>query len=128
MTSNDCKSTHSLAPEQFCEGGYPQIVSLEKVADYLGLSFTELARMVNFDSTSAQLHPSSPDIQKLLRDILRALSLAGETFESSNSAVRWLVDARIPAFRNETALIRICRGRIEGVIQYLHSIGSGYVG
>src|SRR5690348_18311469 len=116
------KPTHSLAIQQFCEGPDSRLVSPEKVASHLGLSVVELARVAQIDPNAVQLRPSSTDVQRILREIIQVLSLAGEIFESSGSAIDWLLSDKVSAFKDETALTFICQDRTEDVILYLHSI------
>src|SRR5690348_9746854 len=99
MVRNSGKSTYSLAIEQFCEDLNSLVVSPEKVATYLGLSADELAEAAQTDPSAMRHQPSSPEIQRLLRDIVRILSVASAIFESNDSAVRWLVNEKISAFR-----------------------------
>lgn len=71
---------------------------------------------------------SSPELETVLRDVLRVLSAAsgiGETIEHSFS---WFRDQPIAAFEGLTAASLVAQGRADAVVRYLASIESGFVG
>jgi len=67
-------------------------------------------------------------LQNLLRDSLRGLSAAYSITQDRKSAIDWFCSGTVPEFENRAVKELIVNGKIDAVLMYLSSIGSGSSG
>jgi len=103
-------------------------LSPSKVAQSLNLPLGELATAAGVHRNTLTARPQSPRVQAFLRDTLRVLNAAKETFGEDDLPIAWLLNEPLPVFRHKTAFALIEAGRTEDVINYLDSIAAGFGG
>lgn len=103
-------------------------LSAAYLADVLGLQQQDLAALAGVHRNTLRTHPESPKLQATLRDLVRVLSAAMATQPDLERALFLVKNQPIPAFRHKTLLQLVQDGRVEDAIDYLESIGSGFVG
>ncbi|MFC4161994.1 hypothetical protein [Chitinimonas lacunae] len=98
------------------------------VANILGLQQQELADLARVHRNTLRTHPESPRVQAMLRDVMRVLSAASAIQPDIKRAIFMIHNEPIPAFRHKTLWQLVQEGRTEDAIDYLESIGAGFVG
>src|SRR3569623_770820 len=89
--------------EQFLEAPGRPYLSPNKVATRLAMQLGDLAASAHVHRNTLRAHPESPKVQSLLRNIVRAISAAEAAFGDRETAIAWLMNEPIPAFRHVTA-------------------------
>ena len=115
-----------IAP--FLDESSSLLLSPVKIASALSLQLQELADSAHVHRNTLSSRPQSPKVQALLKNIMRVLSAATETFGDHDIALTWTRNEPVPAFRHKTAIDLIREGRTEDVISYLDSISAGFIG
>jgi len=119
---------NALSITQFLDSPGSPFLSPKKVAQGLHLQVNELAESAHVHRNTLTARPQSPKLQELLRAYVRVISAATEAFGDRATAVTWIRNEAVPAFRHKTPLELVNEGRIEAVLSYLDSIESGFVG
>ena len=102
--------------------------SASRIASILGLQQQELAELAGVHRNTLRIHPESPRLQSVLRDLMRVLSAATAMEPDPQRAIFLIKNEPIPAFRHKTLLQLVQEGRAEDAIDYLESVGAGFVG
>jgi hypothetical protein len=102
--------------------------SATRIANALDLQYQELATLAGVHRNTLRTHPESPRLQAALRDLMRVLSAAVAVQPDTERAYFMVKNEPIPAFRHKTLLQLVQEGRAEDAIDYLESIGAGFVG
>lgn len=118
----------ALAITQFLESPGSPFLSPKKIAQRLSLQVNDLAESAHVHRNTLSARPQSPKVQELLRNILRVISAASDTFGDRDTAIAWMMNEPIQAFRHKTAYSLVAEGRTDDVVLYLDSIASGFVG
>lgn len=116
------------AATPFLESPDSPFLSPKKIAQRLSLQISDLADSAHVHRSTFSAHPHSSKVQEFLRNILRVISAATDTFGSRETAIIWMMNDPIPAFRTKTAYNLVTEGRVDDVVEYLDSIASGFVG
>lgn len=103
-------------------------LSPAKIAKALSIQTQVLADSAHVHRNTLSARPQSPKVQALLQSILRVLSAATEAFGDRNTAIAWMRNEPVPAFRHKTALDLVREGRADAVVSYLESVSAGFVG
>lgn len=103
-------------------------LSAVNLANVLGLQQQDLAALAGVHRNTVRTHPESPKLQAALRDLMRVLSAAMAVQPDFERALFLVKNQPIPSFRHKTILQLVQDGRTEDAIDYLESIGSGFVG
>lgn len=98
------------------------------VAELFGLQLQDLAALAAVHRNTIRTHPNTPKLQAALRNLMRVLSAASVVQPDRNRALFLIKNAPIPAFRHKTILQLVAEGRTEDAVDYLESVGSGFVG
>lgn len=98
------------------------------VAELFGLQLQDLAALAAVHRNTIRTHPNTPKLQAVLRNLIRVLSAASVVQPDRNRALFLIKNAPIPAFRHKTILQLVAEGRTEDAVDYLESVGSGFVG
>ena len=102
--------------------------SASRIASILGLQQQELAELAGVHRNTLRIHPESPRLQSVLRDLMRVLSAATAMEPDPQRAIFLIKNEPIPAFRHKTLLLLVQEGRAEDAIDYLESVSAGFVG
>lgn len=102
--------------------------SVSGIANILGLQQQELAELAGVHRNTLRIHPESPRLQSVLRDLMRVLSAATAMEPDPQRAIFLIKNEPIPTFRHKTLLQLVQEGRAEDAIDYLESVSAGFVG
>jgi hypothetical protein len=102
--------------------------SASGIAGILGLQQQELAELAGVHRNTLRIHPESPRLQSVLRDLMQVLSAAMAMEPDPQRAIFLIKNEPIPAFRHKTLLQLVQEGRTEDAIDYLESVSAGFVG
>jgi hypothetical protein len=103
-------------------------LSAANLANILGLQQQDLATLAGVHRNTLRTHPESPKLQATLRELMQVLSAAATVQPDFARALFLVKNHPIPAFRHKTLLQLVQDGRTDDAIDYLESIGSGFVG
>ncbi|MBB4730504.1 DNA-binding protein [Xanthomonas arboricola] len=98
------------------------------VAEVLGLQQQELAQLAGVHRNTMRLHPESPRVQALLRNLARVLTAMTQIQPDVTTAVYHIKNTPIPAFEFRTLFELIVAGRTDDVLAYVRSVSSGAAG
>ena len=113
---------------QFLDAPGSPFLSPKKIAQRLSLQIADLAESAHVHRNTFSARPQAPRVQELLRAIVRVISAATEAFGDGDTAIAWMRNEPVAAFRHKTAFDLVSEGRGEAVVTYLESISSGFVG
>ncbi|MGH8159266.1 MAG: DNA-binding protein [Rhodanobacter sp.] len=118
----------NLAITQFMDDDNVPFLSPKKVGAFLSLQLADLARGARVHRNTVTSYPHSPKVQALLRNLLAVRAAASEAFGDEGTAITWMINEPLAAFRFKTAFALVEDGRTDDVIAYLDTIASGFVG
>lgn len=98
------------------------------VAGVLGLQQQELARLAGVHRNTLRLHPDSPQVQAMLRNLARVLTAMTQIQPDVVTSVYHIKNTPIPAFDYRTLFEVIAGGRVEDALKYIRSVSSGAAG
>nr|WP_180166591.1 DNA-binding protein [Stenotrophomonas sp. SbOxS2]NYT99443.1 DNA-binding protein [Stenotrophomonas sp. SbOxS2] len=98
------------------------------IGEVLGLGQQELAQLAGVHRNTMRLHPDSPRVQALLRNLARVLTAMTQIQPDIVTAVYHIKNTPIPAFKYRTMFEVIVAGRTEDVLTYVRSASSGAAG
>lgn len=113
---------------QFRDAPGSPFLSPEKIARRLALPVGDLAESAQVHPNILSARPQAAKVQELLSAIVRVISAATEAFGNGDTAIAWMMNEPVAAFRHKTAFELVTDGRDEAVVNYLRSICSGFVG
>lgn len=103
-------------------------LSPSAVAEVLGLQQQELAKLAGVHRNTLRLHPDSPQVQAMLRNLARVLTAMTQVQPDVVTAVYHIKNTPIPAFQYRTLFEMIVARRIEDALTYIRSVSSGAAG
>jgi len=103
-------------------------LSATGVAELFGLQLQDLAALASIHRNTVRTHPNTPRLQAVLRDLMRVLSATSVVQPDRDRALFLIKNAPIPAFRHKTILQLVAEGRTDDAVDYLDSVGTGFVG
>lgn len=118
----------TLTITQFLESPTSRFLSPRKIAESFALQLGDVAEFAGVHRNTVTSRPQSPKVQALLRDFVRVVQAATETFGDREKAVAWMMNEPLSPFRYKTPLTLIRERRADDLIAYLDSIESGFVG
>ncbi|PPT76647.1 DNA-binding protein [Xanthomonas arboricola] len=104
------------------------ILSPTAMAGLLDLSQQELAELAGVHRNSLRVHPESPRVQDLLRNLSRLLVAMTQVQPDERQVVFHLKNTPIPAFEFATLLEVVKQGRTDDALTYLRTVASGAAG
>ena len=113
--------------ERFREPNTPYL-SPTRVGDIFGFRVQELAERARVHRNTPTARPQTPQLQKYLQEMVRALAVANEMTGDADRAAFLLRNEPLRAFGYKTADALVQEGRIEDVIAYLESLAGGAAG
>lgn len=103
-------------------------LSPTRAAEFFGFQVQEVAEGAHVHRNTVRERPSSPAVQKYLRDLLRVLSAAEAVTGDRRRAAFLIRNEPLRVFDHKTADQLIREGHAEDVIGYLESIAGGAAG
>ena len=103
-------------------------LSAARFGELFSLSTDEIASLAHVHVSTIVHAPDSERIQIYLHEIQRVIDAALEISPELNKVCFFLKNAPICSFGYRTALTMVSEGKAEPVLQYLHSVASGFVG
>jgi len=88
---------------QFLDAPGSPFLSPEKIARRLALQVSDLAESAQVHRNTLSARPQAPEVQELLRAIVRVISAATEAFGDGDTAIAWMMNEPVVAFRHKTA-------------------------
>lgn len=88
----------------------------------------QLATLAHVHRNTVSRMPSSPGLQKYLKDAIRVLAATADLSGDTDRALFWFQNHPIPAFDYQTADILVSQGRTNDVIDYIESLQAGSSG
>ena len=113
--------------ERFREPNTPYL-SPTRVGDIFGFRVQELAERARVHRNTPTARPQTPQLQKYLQEMVRALAVATEMTGDADRAAFLLRNEPLRAFGYKTADALVQEGRVEDVIAYLESLAGGAAG
>ena len=113
--------------EQMQEKGSPNL-SPTRGAERFAMQSQELAAHAGVHRNTLLKHPGAAKLQKYMRNLMRITSAASAVQPNIDSALFFVKNTPIPAFRHKTAFQLLDEGRTEDVVEYFASIESGFAG
>ncbi|PKV11286.1 DNA-binding protein [Xanthomonas prunicola] len=104
------------------------ILSPSAMAGLLDLSQQELAELAGVHRNSLRVHPESPRVQDLLRNLSRLLVAMAQVQPDERQVVFHLKNTPIPAFEFATLLEVVKQGRTDDALTYLRTVAAGAAG
>ena len=104
------------------------ILSPSAMAGLLDLSQQELAKLAGVHRNSLRVHPESPRVQDLLRNLSRLLVAMTQVQPDERQVVFYLKNTPIPAFEFATLLEVVKQGRTDDALTYLRTVEAGAAG
>ncbi|CCG38360.1 DNA-binding protein [Xanthomonas citri pv. mangiferaeindicae] len=104
------------------------ILSPSAMASLLDLSQQELADLAGVHRNSLRVHPESPRVQDLLRNLSRLLVAMAQVQPDERQVVFHLKNTPIPALEFATLLEVVKQGRTDDALTYLRTVAAGSAG
>lgn len=109
------------------EPGTPQI-SPARFAKRLSLEQQQLAILARVHRNTVNRMPSSPALQKFLREALRVIAAAADLNGDSQRALYWFRNQPIADFGYKTPETIVSEGKTDELVRYIEAIGAGSAG
>lgn len=113
--------SHALS---FAEPQSP-FLSPRRVSDLLGLTQSELARMIGVARNTLTAKASARKVDQALSPVVRILAMVSEMAGDEQRAAIWFKHQPIPGWAGRTAYDLVCDGKADRVLDYLEAVRSG---
>src|SRR5262245_60706038 len=113
-----------IAAARFGDSQSP-FLSARRVAEQLGLTLSELARLIGVARNTLTAKSSARKVDNALSPIVRILAMASEMAGDENRAVIWFKHQPIPGWAGKTACDLVGEGKADKVLSYLEAVRSG---
>ncbi|QRM46505.1 antitoxin Xre/MbcA/ParS toxin-binding domain-containing protein [Rhizobium sp. BG4] len=105
--------------------GQSAFLSARRVADQLGVTLAELAKLIGVARNTLTAKSSARKVDGALSNVVRILSMASEMAGDDNRAVIWFKHQPIPGWGGKTAFDLVGEGKSGKVLAYLEAVRSG---
>lgn len=105
--------------------GQSAFLSARRVADQLGVTLAELAKLIGVARNTLTAKSSARKVDGALSNVVRILSIASEMAGDDNRAVIWFKHQPIPGWAGKTAFDLVGDGKSDKVLAYLEAVRSG---
>lgn len=113
-----------IGAARFGDGQSP-FLSARRVAEQLGVTLAELARLIGVARNTLTAKSSARKVDGALSGVVRILSMAAEMAGDDSRAVIWFKHQPIPGWAGKTAFDLVGEGKTESVLSYLEAVRSG---
>lgn len=118
MTDTDITAVH------FADQRSP-FLSARLVADGLGVTLSELARLAGIARNTLTAKSSARKVDQALSPVVRIIAMASEMTGDEQRAVIWFKHQPIPGWAGKTAYDLVAEGKADKVLAYLEAVRSG---
>jgi hypothetical protein len=118
LTDTDMIATH------FADQRSP-FLSARRVADGLGVTLSELARLAGIARNTLTAKSSARKVDQALSPVVRIIAMASEMTGDEQRAVIWFKHQPIPGWAGKTAYDLVGEGKADKVLAYLEAVRSG---
>lgn len=118
MTDTDMTALH------FADDRSP-FLSARRVADGLGVTLSELARLAGLARNTLTAKSSARRVDQALSPVVRIIAMASEMAGDEQRAVIWFKHQPIPGWAGKTAFDLVGEGKADRVLAYLESVRAG---
>ena len=108
----------------FGESGSPYL-SAGRVAIQLGVSQSELAKLVGVARNTLAAKSGARKVDQALSPLVRILAMASEMSGDENRAAIWFKHQPIPGWAGKTAADLVREGKADKVLAYLEAVRAG---
>lgn len=109
---------------RYGEGGSP-FLSPRRLAERLGVTQSELARLVGIARNTLTAKSATRKVDAALSPIVRILTIATEMAGDEGRAVIWFKHQPLPGWAGKTAYDLVGESNAKGVLDYLEAVRSG---
>jgi uncharacterized protein (DUF2384 family) len=109
---------------RFSEGESP-FLSAHRLAEQLGLTQSELAKLVGVARNTLTAKSATRKVDAALSPVVRILTMATEMAGGESRAVIWFKHQPIPGWAGKTAYDLVGEGKADRVLTYLEAVRSG---
>ncbi|MEZ2126581.1 MULTISPECIES: antitoxin Xre/MbcA/ParS toxin-binding domain-containing protein [unclassified Sinorhizobium] len=113
-----------IAAARFGDSQSP-FLSARRVAEQLGLTLSELARLIGVARNTLTAKSSVRKVDNALSPVVRILAMASEMAGDESRAVIWFKHQPIPGWAGKTAYDLVGEGKADRVLAYLEAVRSG---
>lgn len=113
-----------IAASRFGDGQSP-FLSPRRVSEQLGVTLSELARLVGVARNTLTAKSSARKVDSALSQVVRILAMASEMAGDENRATIWFKHQPIPGWAGKTAYDLVSEGKSDKVLAYLEAVRSG---
>jgi uncharacterized protein (DUF2384 family) len=113
-----------IAAARFGDDQSP-FLSARRVAEQLGVTLSELAKLVGLARNTLTAKSSARKVDNALSNVVRILAMASEMAGGESRAVLWFKHQPIPGWAGKTAYDLVGEGKAERVLAYLEAVRSG---
>ncbi|OBZ92081.1 transcriptional regulator [Pararhizobium polonicum] len=112
------------AASRFGDGQSP-FLSAQRVWEQLGVTQSELARLIGVARNTLTAKSSARKVDSALSQVVRILAMASEMAGDENRATIWFKHQPIPGWAGKTAYDLVSEGKSDKVLAYLEAVRSG---
>jgi hypothetical protein len=117
-------TSFEIAATRFGDGQGP-FLSARRVSDQLGVTLSELARLIGVARNTLTAKSSARKVDHALSHVVRILAMASEMAGDENRAIIWFKHQPIPGWAGKTAYDLVGEGKADKVLAYLEAVRSG---
>lgn len=117
-------ATLEIAASRFGEA-QTSFLSARRVAQLLGVSLTELAKLIGVARNTLTAKTAARKVDAALSPIVRILAMAAEMAGDDQRAAIWFKHQPIPGWAGKTAHDLVGEGKADKVLSYLEAVRSG---
>jgi hypothetical protein len=116
--------TLEVTAARFGEARSP-FLSAPRVATLLGVTHSELARLVGVARNTLTAKSGARKVDQALSPLVRILAMATEMAGDESRAVIWFKHQPIPGWAGKSAYDLVAEGKSDKVLAYLEAVRSG---
>ncbi|TCL71137.1 DUF2384 domain-containing protein [Rhizobium sp. BK251] len=113
-----------MGAARFGDGETP-FLSARRVADEMGVTLSELAKLIGVARNTLTAKSSARKVDSALSNVVRILAMAEEMAGDESRAVIWFKHQPIPGWAGKTAYDLVGEGKADRVLAYLEAVRSG---
>jgi uncharacterized protein (DUF2384 family) len=113
-----------IAATRFSDGHSP-FLSARRVAEQLGVTLSELAKLIGVARNTLTAKSSARKVDNALSQVVRIIAMASDMAGDDSRAVIWFKHQPIPGWGGKTAYDLVADGKAESVLAYLEAVRSG---